>query len=328
MRKSIFQYKWSVFLLMVFVAFTSSCFKKDDAIALPPPGSEEVFQISMGNNYEHQEYFDLETKDTLGSSFDIWDMAFESSASGWHIWINGGSQELIANTDTQHFAAVTDTANRNWKWDEASWNTDSTAIGDWRSDRFVYVLDRGPGKSGKDRFKKIIFQSVDEEHYEMQYANLDGSDEVIYDIFKKPQFTYLYFTFATGGKTLPIEPVSPKWDLLFTRYRYIFYTEHPALPYVVTGVLINPDIEVAVDSTANFDSINYPEVLKYTYSSERDIIGYTWKKYNFTTQAYTVKTYYNYIIRDLEGAYWKLHFIDFYNAEGKKGYPQFVFQRL
>ena len=310
------------------ISLLSSCFKDDDPVTLPAQGSVENFQISMGKTYHRQEYFDLGTRDTLGSEHAAWDLCFESSEAGWHVWINGGNFALAAVTDTQDFDAVKDTIGAMWKWDESSWNADSTAIGDWRNDRFVYIIDRGAGKSVDERFKKIIFQSVDETMYEIEYSNLDGSIKNTFDVPKKAQNIYVYFTFDNGGSMLDIEPDLQHWDLLFTRYRYIFYDQHPPLPYLVNGVLINPEVSVAVDSSMTFSSIDYQKVVNLNYTNARDIIGWKWKSYDFTNQAYVVRSHINYIIRDIEGYYWKLHFIDFYNFQGEPGYPQFEFQRL
>jgi hypothetical protein len=325
------RYKLSYSAFAVLLGITmllTSCFKEDDPVVLPPPGDAEIFQVSQGENYHRQQYFDLGTTDTLGSEHSAWDLCFEAGSEGWHIWLNGSNLALIANTDTQNFDAVKDTVAASWKWDEASWNVDSTAVGDWRPDRMVYILDRGPDKSSGDRFRKIIFQSVDEATYELQYAELDGSNERTFTIPKNDAYSFVYFTFDNSGLILDIEPDKQRWDLLFTRYRYIFYDQNPPLPYLVTGILINPEIGVAIDSISGFAEINYEKALTYSYSSKRDVIGFDWKYFDFDNQAYVVKHQINYIIRDMEGVYWKLHFIDFYNQQGEKGYPQFEFQRL
>lgn len=306
----------------------SSCFKEDTAVVLPPPGDAQINQVGMGSDYSRQQYFDMATGDTLGSNYNVWDLCFEAAPSGWHIWINGGNLAMIANMDTQDFDAITDTIGADWKWDESSWNMDSTAIGDWRNVRMVYVMDLGYEKPAAQRFRKIIFQSLTDGYYEIEYANLDGSDVHVKQIPKNELFSYIYFTFDGGGTTLDIEPDKQRWDILFTRYRYIFYEEDPPLPYLVTGVLINPGISVAIDSTMSFGDIDYEKVLTLNYSDKRDIIGYDWKYYDFDNAAYVVRSDINYIIKDMEGTYWKLHFIDFYNSIGEKGYPQFEFQRL
>jgi len=313
---------------LVLILALSSCFKEDTPVQLPPPGDAKNFQITLGEDYHRQVYFDLGTEDTIGSEHSIWDLCFESSDSGWHVWMNGGNSAFIANTDTQDFEAVTDTVNADWQMDNPDWSIDSTAVGDWRVFRMVYILDRGPEKLSGDRFKKIIFQSVDAARYEIQYSNLDGSSFTIFDVQKKADNSFVYFSFDNGGTMEDIEPNNFMWDVLFTHYRVVFNEFIPPLPYLVSGVLINPNIAVAVDSSLNFSDIDYSKAVTLTYANRRDIIGYNWKYYDFNSQAYVMRPYINYVIRDYEGVYYKLHFIDFYNSSGEKGYPQFEFQRL
>ncbi len=310
------------------ISVFASCFKGDSPVQLPPAGDAKIFQVALGEDYHRAVYFDLTTQDTLGNEHSAWDLCLESTPEGFHVWMNGGNGSFIANTNTQAFETVTDTSGANWKMDDPYWNIDSTAVGDWRADRLVYIIDRGAEKTAADRFRKIIFQSVDDSAYEVQYAGLDGSGFSISHLAKKPGTAFIYFTFDINGELLDIEPNAAIWSVIFTRYRTLINTVNPPLPYLVTGALINPNISVAVDSITDFSLIDYAKALNYAYSNRRDVIGYDWKRFDFTSQAYVMKPYINYIIRDAEGVYWKMHFIDFYNTTGEKGYPQFEYQRL
>ena len=67
---------------------------------------------------------------------------------------------------------------------------------------------------------------------------------------------------------------------------------------------------------------------EYNYSTQRDIIGFNWKTFDFDTQVYTINSSMNYIIQSENGIFYKLRFIDFYNNSGEKGYPKFEIQEL
>src|SRR5580765_399046 len=95
-----FNYTMKFALLGLVIAVCSSCFKDDEPVVLPAPGNLENFQIGLGKTYHRQVYFDLGTKDTLGSEHSVWDLCFESSADGWHIYINGGNLALATKTGT------------------------------------------------------------------------------------------------------------------------------------------------------------------------------------------------------------------------------------
>ena len=129
------------------------------------------------------------------------------------------------------------------------------------------------------------------------------------------------------NKVINIEPNMSDWDLLFSQYLHIF--PNPPTPYLVTGILINNStLSVALDTINSFENINYTEVNQYDFNQERDFIGYNWKIYNFDSQSYTVKTDITYIVKDISNRYFKMHFIDFHNDDGEKGYPKFEIQEL
>lgn len=60
------------------------------------------------------------------------------------------------------------------------------------------------------------------------------------------------------------------------------------------------------------------------------MIGFEWKSINLSAPLlhYNVKSYLTYILKDQHGYYWKLRFLDFYNAQGEKGYPKLEYQQL
>jgi hypothetical protein len=341
-------------LMVLLLSVMASCFKKDDKVVLPPPGNLTYGGVSLvGPSYINQVYFQLSSANTVSNDHTKWDLAFESTANGYHIWINGGNQCLAANLGSASaFNSIKDTTGAYWRWDTPSWNADSTAIGNWTifssppssssnpinthfldyrvegvSESGVYIIDRGPAFASTDRFWKIIFTGVSETAYSIQYAKLDGSSLDSMTINKNSNYNYIYFSFDNNGQIVNEEPPKNNWDLLFTRYRFIFY--HPTIPYLVEGVLINPyNTRVSVDSTEAFGDINYQFAKTLTYTTARDCIGWDWKTYTFSAGHYTVKPYLNYLIIDQNGLYWKLKFQGYYNSQGIEGYPTFEYQRL
>jgi len=85
---------------------------------------------------------------------------------------------------------------------------------------------------------------------------------------------------------------------------------------------------VATDTINTFKDIELNMIDQYNFTNEQNEIGYNWKLYNFTSQSYIVKSDITYIISDIDGRYFKLHFIDFYNDNGEKGNPKFEIQKL
>ena len=346
-----------IFLLALFASLFASCFKEDDPVVLPGAGEVQMDQVAMGPDYLNQIYYKLPTKTIFTSDYRSWDLAFETTSGGFHIWVNGGNQILVSNTNSDDFDHITDTLGSHWMWDASSGNKDSTAIGEWvnfiptnpsvgegaelikspgrfeKSDvaTTVFLVDLGPDTAlaSNERFKKIVFETVNNHEYTFKYANIDGSDFHQVTIDKEPEFAFTYFSIRNGGMMVHPEPIKKDWDILFTRYRTQLFSAGNYMPYVVTGVLINPDgYSVAVDSSIAFTDADYDFAKNLTYKTNRDAIGYEWKKYLFNPPTYEVYPQINYFIKDKTGFIWKLHFISFYNDQGVKGYPQFEFQRL
>lgn len=101
------------------------------------------------------------------------------------------------------------------------------------------------------------------------------------------------------------------------------------MPYSVVGCLTNTFNTLSIEvSDKTFEEINLEYAESLTLSNDRDVIGYDWKEFNFDSNTYEVNSEKVYIVRDNEGYFYKLRFIDFYDDLGEKGTPTFEFQRL
>ena len=148
-----------------------------------------------------------------------------------------------------------------------------------------------------------------------------------FEILKDELYNYIYFRTSDKKTIADLEPVKNNWDLLFTQYGSIIFTDDGIpTPYYVRGVLLNRySLTVAVDSVKAFQDINFEDLANYSYSTVQDIIGYEWKDVevdqNSNTAVYTVRPGITYIIRDTEGVFFKMRFISYYNSLGEKGFP-------
>lgn len=316
----------------------SSCFKEDDPLPAP---TIQTTTIEMNEYYQYQVYFDLNRNLEVSSNDkSMWDIGFESKDSSWHIVLNTSAFMYAANTGEKDFESVTDTTGLIWKYDKSDGNPDSTAIGDWIDisnddttyTNLVYVLNRGYDHLGNLRgLKKAVFTHVDMDTYSFKYADLNGENYNEFVIRKADSVNYVQFSFDEGGNQIYFEPITVSWDLLFTQYTTLLYTnEGEPYPYLVTGVLTNYDlVEIAIDSTMEFENIDYNFAASLELSKNKDALGYDWKELqgdvNSGSVYYEIVEGRNYIIKNRFGLYAKLRFISFYNNEGKKGYPSFQY---
>ena len=313
-------------IVLILGLFLVSCHKEE--IAVPPHDSGDAteVQVEMGEDYRYQLFYDLEENEIVSSNDKIdWDLGFESSANGWHIVLNS-SRGMAVHRGSGAFADITSEVGLTWDWDTPDGNPDSTAIGDWQTDNGLYVIDMGYDHTGAHLgYKKMRVNSVTASDYIIEFGDLTDVVAQTTTISKNTNYVITHFKFGIGE--VSIAPASEAWDLLFTQYTHLFYD--PLNAYLVTGVLLNRSNTTATHiSNKPFTDVTYDDVIGLTYSDDLNYIGYEWKEYDYTNAIYTVDPTINYIVHTSEGYFYKLHFVDFYNNMGEKGYPKLEVQQL
>lgn len=324
-------------LLLGALMALSSCFKEKP---IPMPklyNGPDIFTAHIGPGYIKQLYFNAQTFQFVDSnSHYLYDMAFDCAAGSYNVWINGSKLMFACHTgkyNLQEVTSLNDTLSNGWKQEFGSGLPANNAIGTWGnngvSGREVYLLNMGTDSLGYNiGFKKMQMGDCVGNSYTVTFCNLDGSDMHTVSVPRKSARNKVYLFFA-DQQVRDMEPDNNSWDILFTRYSIYFAEQH--LPYLVTGVLTNPNKSAAyfVDSTSNFDSLTINNVDPAKFTPTLDNIGYEWKLYGLGTSGrYTIKSSYIYILRS-DARYYKIRFIgSFYDSEGNEGYPQFQMDEL
>lgn len=310
--------------LFLALAGLAACTTKELPV---PKRAESTHQISLGADYGYQVFYSLtEDREVSRNERTNWDLALEAATDGYHIYLNSSKLMYAWNTDQQDFDAVTDTIGfgAGKKMDAANGYADSTAIGDWRGAHPVYIIDRGITAEGAYGMVKIQVTEVTETQYTLSFQDLSGGEKHTLNLQKDPLYNSVFLSFNEGGKSVSVEPPKDKWDICFTQYS----VEIP-IPYMVTGVLTNRyQTLAAIDSSLGFEAIDLAFAQQVDFTNAIDVIGYDWKSFDLNTGLYQVDIAKNYIVKTSEGFYFKLHFVDFYNDQGEKGYPKWVAQRL
>ncbi len=326
--------------ILLSVILLQSCFKEDEKVPGHPSGDLRTDTLGMTQYYVYQLYYDLGSGQVMASnSKEAWDLGFECSSDGYRLILNTANFMKVSDAGPLSFPQTLDTANRSWHFDKSDGNPDSNAIGKWFdvvlgdtiSKKHIYLLDRGMDQYGDPLgFRQLIIDSLKHNTYFFRIAWLDGSNPQSYAVQKDSTRNYIHFTFRFGGSVQVLEPPKDEWDLLFTQYTTLLFTNTgEPYPYLVTGVLLNPSgVSAAKDTTQAFLSFTMADAAGLTYSTALDIIGYDWKYYDFDASSYTVMTDRFYALLDTEGYSYKLRFIGFYNQSGEKGFPVIEFQEL
>ncbi|HRP59739.1 MAG TPA: HmuY family protein [Vicingus sp.] len=320
--------KLTYYLLLILTL--TSCLKEETPLPMPEPGNIETVVIEIGFPYLNQVYYDCETNKVMATNTKyVWDLAFECTPLGYRVLLNNATGMLAANMGNVSFSSVNSTSGVTWLWDNPNGNLDSTAIGNWVGTNNIYIVDRQYDDNGNHRgYKKIQFLSVDNNSFSFIYANLDGSNENTYTVYKNSTINFIHFSFDNGGQTLALEPEKNSWDLLFTNHHHKF--DNLTLPFVLTQALTNKHngVLVAEDNNSNFFKITLQDTSNYTFTNYWNEIGHDWKIRNSSDNSFTIDEKKSYILKTTKGLYYKIRFIDFYNNSGEKGYPTFEIQKL
>jgi len=331
-----------IIILSIFTLIVSSCFKEDDPVPpyVPP---EDVISVSLQNSiYNYQIYFDFSSGEITGQNkITDWVLGFECGSEKYRIRINSSYFWGVAPTATTDFASLfPGKTSYIWKSDKSDGNPDSTAVGNWVNfdsgtpvySNEVYLLGRDDGDS-YTAIKKVQFIYVDELSYKFIIAGIDESVGDTVTVLKNDDFSTVQYSISEN-KTMELEPKKGEWDILFTPYYTILYTDGGIrTPYFVRGVLLNPyNVASSLDTIVEFRNIDYSIANSNVFSTAQDAIGHDWKDYMLgegsESAEYKVRKGYSYLIKDTDNELYKLRFTSFFSSEGKKGYPSFEYTLL
>ncbi len=283
--------------------------------------AQVVDSVEMGANYADDVYYSMSSGEVGTQPNNNWHIAFSTSAFSSTIIINDGAGVVLytyPDGDTGAWDTVSTEGIDNWT---PQYNSPDTAMigafdrnalghpdygwGIYNSTSHDVVGDslfviQLPDQSYRKLWidKKL---SVDNK-YVIQYANIDGSEDIrdTLDINPYVSKNFAYFSFETG-ELADREPDDP-WDILFTRY----YDER--IPYPVTGVVSNIGVEAARITEADTSSSCFgtPE-----YSDKRTVIGSDWKSFNMETYQYELEDSLVFVVRDTSGMEYSLYFTRF-----------------
>jgi len=329
----------NIIFLLSLILIVTSCFKDDELVMPHKPGTALTDTVALTGFYSFQAFYNLQKNEVVKIlEKESWDLGFEASHEGWRVLLNSSNFMKAANAGGQAFGLHADTAGAQWIFNPSDGSADSLAIGRWFTvngndtlgNGQMLLIDRGVNGQGISRgFRQLMIDSLSSGTYYFRVARIDGSGVQSFAVAKNPECNLVLCSFDNPAAVIS-EPEIPDWDILFTQYTTLLYTDlGEAYPYLVTGVLLNESgVEVAEDTLHTFDNMDFSTAQSLNFSRQADVIGYKWKIYDFNAASYTVDTKLLFVIRDMRGYLYKFRFVGFYNNKGEKGFPSFEYQRL
>lgn len=314
------------FVIAWLIPVLGSCFKKEIPVDKPVSGAE-TSQVVIGSDYANQIYYDLETNSIIRqNNREVWDLAFEAGDNGFHVLLNGSKIMAAALSSETDMTALTSDAGLTYGWDYPSGDWDSTVLNNWQSVGKVYAIDLGLSVTGVSLGKKKLkIVSVSDTEYQIQFADLSSTSIQTATIPKSATAGFTYFSMSGNGSVIDLEPNKETWDLLFTNYCHVFDSH---TPYSVVGILSNRYGVKVQEVTTPFASLKYSDIVEANFEDRLDVIGYDWKTYDFDNGNYIIGSNRTFVVKTINGRYFKMRFIDFYDDNGVKGAPKFELQEL
>jgi hypothetical protein len=315
------------FFFFCFAIVLMACEKPETPAVPYERGGTSEISIAMGDNYDFQIYFNLEKNEIVKIVDKMdWDWAIASSDKA--IVLNTSRNMLAAKTKLTSLDLVNDTAGLKFEMDYATGNRDSLSIGLIDNSKLVYVIWLGYNVSGDDLgYIKAQFEWTSASTCIFTYGELKSKSYKTGQLVRDDNYNHVFYSFM-NHRNVEIEPVKTKYDLLFTQYLY-YFLEPEITPYLVAGALLNP-YKTKANRMPNtkFITTVLADTLKYPLSGAYDVIGYNWKGFSLSENAYTIVPDINFIIQDQNDFFYKLRFVDFYNEKGIKGTPKFEFGKI
>jgi len=141
--------------------------------------------------------------------------------------------------------------------------------------------------------------------------------------------SWIYFSFSTGEQVMPAEPAtSSAWDIAFQRFKVKSNG----------GVSGAGGVMVALLDDAAFDEVEAAPVDGYIVD-EKDgddenkdpdavfLVKEAWFKYNVRDHTLAPRERI-YVIKGVEGQYYKLEFLKYYDDKGNSGFPTFRWAKI
>ena len=318
-------------ILLISIALFSACLPEEEPIDAKPRPGLNVVQVEMGSDYATQVWYDLSAQQVVSTnSRFIYDMIYNPNDSIVPVTLNSARISGIASLKTTDFSTIVEQPNNyTYVVSNPDGNADSNAFAKVNyQDGGVYLVKLGVTEEGRQAGYRKIRITENPNGYTMEHGAVNVTEPEILELPLLRAGEQQAIVFAENT-LIDILPSAEEYDLVFTNYTHLF-TEPFYASYSVTGVLVNPDIvqstELLVDIP--FDEITEAATQSVEWTYAYDELGYDWKAFSLETNSFTVDPDRHYIIKDRYGLDYKLRFIDFYNAQGEKGYPTFEVEPL
>ncbi|MDX1348678.1 MAG: T9SS type A sorting domain-containing protein [Putridiphycobacter sp.] len=282
-------------------------------------------QVSIQPGYTNQAYYSIQNGEISNISNNDWDLAFEIGSFGTGVRINGTLDwsVYVASTDTTTWATTDTTGLSTWtplhnsdiSWGEGAFNKDYDPNNQFDIGWGIYnpTTHKITGnrifvlKASDGTVKKLWIKSMNNGTFKVLIDDLANANLTTLEIVKGDYAgkNFVYYNIS-NNTILDREPLASDWDFVFTKYMSEIA---PNTFYPVTGVLINPSVDIYEASGADATDLTFDSSVPF--STEINTIGSDWKSYSFALNDYVIQDSLAFFIQPASGDVYKLVMTDF-----------------
>jgi hypothetical protein len=304
--------------ILVAIGF-SSCLKE-----LPIPkqetGDVQTIQLNMGETYENQIFYDLESLTIIDiKNKDVWDLAFSCTDTSNHVILNTAKIMGAVHLPNGDFMANPSPSAQTWIYEHPTGDFDKGPFYNWENLGGVYFVNAGMNHLGTQQGYFMVELSLENDQLKVRWRRRNEIQIFEKTISKSSNYNFYALSFSTVD-LIECEPPKATWDLVFTVYTHLF-NDHDA--YAVNGVLLNYAQVQAAKHTGVFEDLTLDFADNLLLSNQRNVIGYDWKEFIMQQNLFTILPNNNYVVKTRSAFLHKLRFTNFYNQQGLKGFPTF-----
>lgn len=345
-------------LVLTGLVFLAACGKDDDGNVVIPPSEGETVTLNGGTgaNAENAAYVDMSAGEAVTVKRSSWDLGFYCG-SDFRVILNNTTSAGAKMTTATSLSAIgaADTIGLTLAINQAApgpdqyaffdpidgslTNTVIPAISATAAENKVVIINRGTGGgiAPQPWIKALITRNGS--GYTVQYGGIQQtSNFTTVQVSKDGDYHFRYISFD-GGTIVNVQPKKNEWD--FT-WGYSVYQILGVGPYNFSDLIAINNLSGVTAATKiyasaavrneaytkfNRDSVNTSLA---AFSGDRWAIGSSWRVTPApgSTNA-GVRTDRFYVVKDVQGNYYKLKFISFAAEDGgERGKPVFEYQLI
>lgn len=308
------------------------------------------------SNYANTVYVDFSTNTQVAIDRKSWALGFYSGADHFRVFLNSALQMAAAATTKTDIKAVNtadleglpalvpvmmegkfiDLANV----DDLKGNISKTAIAEVSAtdaENKVHILAMENPETSKTTYYKVRVMRAST-GYKVEYGLLDGTETNTTEISKNADYNLVGFSFK-DKKTVPAEPKSKNWDVMWTYGTGVTSVSGKGVAYFMQDLVLLNNLggavasEVLTSSDDEYSKLTLEKAKTLPYKNEKNIIGTNWRvtaKMGGSTEEVGVRKNRFYVVKDPAGNYYKLRFnkMGLNNDGGVRGNPELEYALL